>query len=404
VNKTIWIINDYAGSPYHGMEFRNYYFAKEWVKRGYEVYIITASYMHLFKRLPETNGVFTFKKIDGINYVWTKVINYGESDNKKRVFKWFEFTTKLFFLPVSKMKKPDVIIASPMAPFLVMPAYKLAKKFNAKFIYEVKDIWPLSIIELGNISPKHPLIKMMSWCERFAIKNADFIVSSLQNYDEHLKNDLNIERDFVWINNGISLDDMQKIEPLPKEIEEMIPKNKFIIGYTGTVGIANALDSFLETAKLLKNYDDIVFIIVGDGKEKENLIKKYGYLKNILFIPSIKKSQVQAMLKLFDVCYIGLKKEKLFKYGVSPNKLFDYMYSAKPIVYAINSGKNNIVDLAKCGVTVEAENPESIKQGVLKLYGMNKDERKKLGENGKKYVLENFTYEKLAQKYERLFQ
>ncbi|WP_457563604.1 glycosyltransferase family 4 protein [Caminibacter pacificus] len=404
MSKTIWIINDYAGSAYHGMEFRNYYFAKEWVKRGYEVYIISASYMHLFKKLPETNGVFTFEKIDGINYVWTKVINYGKSDNKKRVFKWFEFAGKLFFLPFSKMKKPDVIIASPMAPFLVVPAYKLAKKFNAKFIYEVKDIWPLSIIELGNISPKHPLIKIMSWCEKFAVKNADFIVSSLQNYDEHLKEDLNIERDFVWINNGISLEEMQKIEPLPKQIEDIIPKNKFIIGYAGTVGIANALDSFLEAAQMLKYNNKIFFLIVGDGREKENLTKKYGYLKNVLFIPPVKKSQVQSLLNKFDVCYIGLQNQNLFKYGVSPNKLFDYMYSAKPIIYAINSGKNNIVKLANCGISVEAENSEGIKKAIINLYNMSEDDRKKLGANGKRYVLENFTYEKLAQKYERLFQ
>jgi len=269
MSKTIWIINDYAGSVYHGMEFRNYYFAKEWVKKGYEVYIITASYMHLFKNLPKIEKTFTFEKIDGINYLWIKVINYGESTNKKRVLKWFEFTTKLFFLPISKMKKPDVIIASPMAPFLVLPAYKLSKKFNAKFIYEVKDIWPLSIIELGNISSKHPLIKMMSWCERFAVKNADFIVSSLQNYDAHLKNDLNIDKNFVWINNGIDLDEMKNIEDLPQYVKNQVPKNKFIVGYTGTIGIANAIEYLLKSAKLLlQTYDDIHFVIVGDGKEK----------------------------------------------------------------------------------------------------------------------------------------
>jgi glycosyltransferase involved in cell wall biosynthesis len=304
--KTIWIINDYAGSPYHGMEFRNFYFAKEWVKKGFNVYIITASYMHLFKTFPKIKGNFTFEKIDGINYLWIKVPKYGESTNKKRVLKWFIFTLKLFFLPVKKMKKPDVVIASPMAPFLVIPAYKIAKKYNAKFIFEVKDIWPLSIIELGNINPNHPLIKMMSWCEKFAIKTADIIVSSLQNYQEHLKKDLNIDKDFVWINNGIDIEEMEKIEALPDNIKNKIPKNKFIIGYTGTIGIANALDSFLKAAEILKDNKDILFVIVGDGKEKSKLLKKYGKLDNVLFIEPIKKQQVQSMLSLFDVCYICL--------------------------------------------------------------------------------------------------
>jgi glycosyltransferase involved in cell wall biosynthesis len=399
MSKTIWFINDYAGSSHHGMEFRNYYFAKEFLKQGHEVYIITASYMHLFKKLPEVTGNYTSEKIDGINYIWVKVPNYGESTDKRRVLKWFIFTAKLFFLPLKQMKKPDVVVASPMAPFLAIPAYRLAKKFKAKFFYEVKDIWPLSIIELGNISPTNPLIKLMAWCERFGVTKADTIVSSLQNYDEHLKNDLGIDKSFTWINNGISMDEMANIEPLSKDIENQIPTDKFIVGYTGTIGIANALDYFLEAAKLLQENKDILFVIVGDGKEKDNLNKKYGGLDNVLFIDSIKKQQVQSILNKFDACFIGLKKENLFKYGVSPNKLFDYMYSAKPIVYAIDSGKSNIVDLANCGITVESENSQSIAQGILSLYNCLEDEREKLGKNAKEYVLEHFTYEKLANKF-----
>ena len=404
MKKTIWIINDYAGSPYHGMVFRHYYLSKQWVKKGYEVYIISATYSHYFKNLPPSNHMYNFEKIDGINYIWIKVPKYENSTDKKRVLKWFVFSTKLLGLLFKKnIIHPDIIIASPTAPFFILSAYLLAKKFNSKLIFEVRDIWPLSIIELGNINPNNPLIKMMSWCEKFAVKKADYIVSSLQNYGEHLKNDLNIDREFIWINNGIDIEEMKKIEPLPEEIKNKIPNNKFIVGYTGTIGIANALDSFLESAKLLESYKNILFVIVGEGKEKKNLIKKYGNLKNVLFLNSIPKKQVQSMLSLFDVCYIGLKKENLFKYGVSPNKLFDYMYSGKPIVYAINSGKNNIVDLAECGISVEAENPKSIADGILKLYKIPVEKRVKLGENGKKFVLENFTYEKLAKKYEEVF-
>ena len=403
MSKTIWIINDYAGSRYHGMEFRNYYFAKEWVKKGYKVYIITASYMHLFKKLPNVKGSYTFEEIDGIDYIWVKVPHYKNSTDKKRVLKWFVFTLKLFFLPFYKMSKPDVVIASPMAPFLVIPAYKIAKKYGAKFIYEVKDIWPLSIIELGGISPKHPLIRMMSWCERFAITKADNVVSSLQNYGEHLKNDLGIDKEFTWICNGVDLDEMKSIEPLSDSIKNKIPKDKFIVGYAGTVGIANSLETFCKTAKVLKDYKDIVFVIVGDGDQKENLVKTYGNLDNILFLEPIPKNQVQSMLKLFDVCYIGLKKEKLFRFGVSPNKLFDYMYSKKPVLYAIDSGRYNIVDLSECGVVAKAEDEFSVKEAVLKLYKMDKNKLERLAQNGNDYVKRHFTYEILAGEFEKLF-
>ena len=398
MSKTIWFINDYAGSKYHGMEFRNYYFAKEFVKKGYKVYIITASFSHLFKKEPKINGNFTFEEIDGINYIWVKVPKYSESTDKRRVLKWFIFTVKLFFLPLKRMQKPDFIIASPMAPFLAIAAYKLAKRFNAKFVYEVKDIWPLSIIELGNISPKNPLIRLMSWCERFAVTKADLLVSSLQNYNEHLKNNLGINREFLWVNNGIDLDELKYIEPLDKDIKEQIPKDKFIIGYTGTIGIANALTYLLDAAKKLKDNKDIAFVIVGSGKEKSSLIKKFGNLENVFFIEPIKKAQVQSMLKLFDICYIGWNRHKLYEYGISANKLFDYMYSAKPILHSY-SGKSDIVSLAKCGLTIKAEDSKAIKEAILKLYSMSKEQRELMGESGKRYVLEHFTYEKLADKF-----
>jgi len=152
----------------------------------------------------------------------------------------------------------------------------------------------------------------------------------------------------------------------------------------------------------MQKHDDILFVIVGNGQEKARLQEEYHNLKNLLFIDSIDKKQVQSMLELFDVCYIGLKKENLFKYGVSPNKLFDYMYSAKPILYAIESGKN-IVDISNCGISVEAQNPDAIVAGINELYRMSVNERELLGINAKKYILEHFTYEKLAKEYIECF-
>jgi len=402
MSKTIWIINDYAGSPHHGMTYRHYYLAKEWIKKGYKVYIITASYSHFLRKFPNVNKNFKIEKIDGINYVWVKVPKYNNSWDKKRVVKWFVFSFKLLFLPFLKIDKPDVIIASPTAPFFVLPAYKLAKKFKSKFIFEIRDIWPLTLVELGNFSANHPFIKFMGWFEKFGVKKSDYIVSTLQNYGEHLKNNLKINKNFIWINNGVSLEEMSKIEPLDKNTEEKIPKDKFIVGYTGTIGVANAIEYLLKAAELLIGYKDIHFVIVGNGKEKENLQQRYANLNNITFIEPIKKQQVQSILKFFDVCYIGWNKEKIYNYGISPNKLFDYMYSEKPILHSYD-GKNDIVKLANCGVTVEPENPKAISNAILKLYNMSEQNRKKLGQNGKKYVLEYFTYDKLAKKYEKLF-
>ena len=398
---SIWFINDYAGSRYHGMEFRNYYFAKELVKRGHKVTIITASFMHLFKELPKIDGEYTFEEIDGIEYLWVKVPKYKSSTDPKRILKWFLFTKKLYSLPLEKMEKPDVVVASPMAPFLVFPAFKLAKKFGAKFFYEVKDIWPLSLQELGGFSAYNPLIAAMHFAEKFAIKRADKIIASMQNYGEHLQKDLKIEKSFEWICNGIDLEELQNSEPLPKEVGQQLPKGKFMIGYTGTIGIANDIETLCKTAKILENRKEIFFVIVGDGKEKQKLVKTYGNLDNILFIDPIKKFQVQSMLAHFDICYIGWRKERLYNYGISPNKIFDYMYGGKPILHAY-SGKGDLIAYANAGFTVEAQNSQAVADGVVKFMKLSKEQRDIIGQSGRASVLKEFSYEKLAEKFERL--
>ncbi len=393
MNKNIWIINEYAGTPYHGMEFRHYYLGKELVKLGNKITVVSSSYSHLFKNLPTNRK----DKIDGVDYLWLKTFNYGNSHNKKRVLKWFLFMFKVFFLPFA-LKKPDVIIVSPMAPFPIFPAWVLSKIYKAKLIYEVKDIWPLSLIELGGFQPSHPFIKLMSWFERFAINKSDIIVSNLQNYGEHIKKDLNIDKNFTWISNGVDLDELNNIESLSDDIKDMIPKDKFIVGYTGTIGVANAIDSLCQSAKKLQKNKNILFVIVGSGQEKEKLIEQYGKLDNILFIDSIPKQQVQSMLSLFDICFLGWNRENLYNYGTSANKIFDYMYSSKPILNAF-SGAGDIVTISKCGISVEAQNVDSISLGILELYNMGKTKRDIIGKNGYDYVSEHFTYDKLAKKY-----
>jgi len=396
-NKNILIINEYAGSLDYGMSFRHYYLAKEFVKLGYKPTIVTASYSHFLKKFPNMeNKTYKTEDIEGIKYLWVKVMKYSKSFDKKRVLKWFEFMSKLFFISKKLESKPDIIICSPTAPFSILPAYYLAKKINAKLIFEVRDIWPLTLIEIGGFSPKHPLIKLMSWFERFALKKSDIIVSNLQNYSEHIK-ELKIDRTASWVSNGIDLDEMKKVEPLDNKVANKIPSDKFIVGYTGKLGVSNAISYLLESAKQLIDNHDILFVIVGDGQEKDTLIKQVQGLENILFIDAIPKLQVQSILSLFDICYIGLQKERLFKFGVSPNKIFDYMYSAKPIIHAIDTAKN-IIQLADCGLSVEAQNSKELKNAILKLYKMSQIDRDKLGQNGKKYVLENFTYSELAKK------
>lgn len=399
MSKNIWIINEYAGTPYYGMTFRHYYLAKELVKLGYKVTIFTSSFSHYkLKQHLEVKSTFTKENIDGIDFIWVKMPNYRAPKSLGRIRNWFLFALKLFFIPFLKLDKPDSILVSSLPLQPIVSGKYLSNKYKTKLIFEVRDIWPLSAIELGGYSPKNPFIKHLQWLEDFAYKKADAVVTVLANSYEHMKSRGLEETKFNYIPNGILIDEMNQIEELDEKTLKQIPKDKFIVGYAGTFGIANALDSFIEAAKRLKDNNSIAFVLVGDGKEKEKLFKLSEGYSNIYFVNSIKKNQVQSVLKYFDVCYIGLKKDPLFKYGVSPNKLFDYMYSGKPILYAIDSGNFKPILEINAGFNIDSENPQAILESVLKLYNISEEERKKMGDNAKKYVIENHDYSYLVKK------
>ncbi|MCK4442425.1 MAG: glycosyltransferase WbuB, partial [Sulfurovaceae bacterium] len=130
--ETVWIINDYAGSPFHGMTYRHYYMAKELKKRGIKPIIISASYSHFMSNHPPIKDKsYLHEKVDMIDYLWLKVIKYRDSHDKKRIFKWFQFSLKLLKLP-SNIEKPHTIVCSGSAPMLILPSYYLAKKYKAK--------------------------------------------------------------------------------------------------------------------------------------------------------------------------------------------------------------------------------------------------------------------------------
>ncbi|WP_425918249.1 glycosyltransferase family 4 protein [Acinetobacter sp. TSRC1-2] len=399
-NRTIWIINQYSSTPETGIAGRSYYLSDELSKLGFKVYLIAASNHHLL-RLPKLlDSEYLIENInDNFSFVWVNTLKYEEAHSKKRVLNWFRFSHKVKKISSFIKEKPDVILFSSPSPIGSLGATYLSKYFKVPFIFEVRDIWPLTLVELGGYSENHPFIRFMQWIEDRAYKKSKYVFSNLFNAVEHLKSRGFSSEKFHWIPNGISLAEVSDKEDLEIDILEKIPKNKFIIGYTGTLGVANAMDDLIEAANIIPINNNIHFVIVGSGKEKEILIRqaKSLNLDNITFIDSIPKKQIQSILALFDICYIGWKKNSLYRFGIAPNKLPEYLYSKKPIIHAF-SGKGDLVTQANAGIIVEAENPKAIAEGIMNIYNLTNTQREKLGENGQNFVIENLTYKKIAKK------
>ena len=398
--KTIWIINQYSSTPETGVGGRHYYFAKSLAQLGYEVYLVGAAFTHLLREPPVLENNFKVEPIaDNFNFVWVKMPTYAEAHSKKRIANWFSFAWKITKLK-NILPKPDVILYS--SPSLVgyLGAEKLARDLSVPLAFEVRDIWPLTLCELGGYSENHPFIRLLQWIEDRAYKNSDFVLSNLKNSYEHMQSRGMKPEKFAWVPNGFLKEEVESAQPLEQSTLDQLPKDKFIVGYAGTLGIANALDSFIRAANELRVYSEIAFVLVGNGKLKQRLQQQVNELglTNVYFVDAIPKRQVQSLLKVFNVCYIGLTKDPLFRFGVSPNKLFDYLYAGKPILYAIDSGRYTPVTDSESGIQIEPENVEHIVDGVLKLYNMSPEERAVMGQNGHQEAVQSYEYGSLTKK------
>lgn len=398
----ILLINHYAGSPLYGMEYRPYYFAHRWEKMGHKVTIIASSFSHLRLMQPKCIKPFTIEIIDGIKYIWINTPKYY-GNGIKRLINMLSFTWQLW-LKVVPIEKPDIVIDSSTYPLTIYSSYKIARKYRAKLVFEVHDLWPLTPIELGNFSKYHPFIIVLQQAEDFAYKHADKVISLLPKAKEYMVSRGMSSNKFRYIPNGIDITSWQLFTSLPSKHIQGLNKfkkgDKFIVGYAGGHGRSNALECLVKAAGLLKNNSKIQFVLVGQGPEKEKLQKivEINAYQNVFFLPPIPKSSIPKFLSVMNILYIGAYRQPLYRFGVSQNKLFDYMMSAKPIIYAIDSGNNPIND-SGCGLTVTPENPQAIANAILNLYHLPLEKRKDMGKKGKIYVEKYHNYENLAQEF-----
>ena len=283
------------------------------------------------------------------------------------------------------------------------PAKKIANYYGAKYIYEIHDLWPLSPMELGGYSPKHPFIRVMQSAEDFAYANVDAVVSMLPKAIDHAEERGLPREKFFYVPNGIVEEDWESPQDisveLRSEIEAIKAKSDYVIGYLGGHAVSNCLDTFIDAAKILSE-KRIAFVLVGSGVEKERLVQRVAAegIKNVFFFDPIPKTQVPSLLSLMDSLFIGWNKNPLYRFGISPNKIFDYMMSGKPIVHAVEAANDPVVE-AGCGISVEPENPKAIADAVMKLASVSASEREEMGRNGHDYVLKYHTYSVLSQKF-----
>lgn len=399
--KEIWYIDQYVGHPQYGNVYRNFYMARELVKKGYKVKIFAASYSHLMYHSPQISGMITSEVIDGVEFNWIKVRRYRSGKGLRRIFSIFEFTSKIRRLK-KNLPPPDLII-TPSVPFIPYWSIRYLQKsvwkeYNVKLILEIRDLWPLTFTTVGKVNKNNPFIKLLSITENHAFRNVDYIISTLKMCTDYIDTRIETPYRFKWIDNGIDVDPPNNVR-LPDEIERLLPKNKFIVGYTGTLGAANSVGFLVDAARILSEHNGIHFLIVGDGYEKENLVRQAYGLNNITFIPRVKKLMVPELLKRCDILHFSyLNAPDLYRFGVSANKTYEYMLSGKPIILSCPQMDYNIIAAANCGKVIPPEDPKAIAETIKEFFLMTEQQREQMGINGREFILGNNTFDILSDK------
>ena len=311
----ILLINHYAGSPFHGMEYRPYHFALEWIKAGHKVIIIAASFSHLRSFQPKCIDPITIEYIDGIRYIWLRTLGY-DGNGPKRIINMLSFSWQLYFKS-PPLEKIHLVIDSSTYPLSIYGSNRIAKMCGAKLIFEVHDLWPLTPMELGGYSRWHPFITIMQTAENYAYKCCDMVVSILPNALEHMVSHGLEPQKFIHIPNGISVSAWEDIKSVSDEHDRLINTlkngNLFVLGYAGGHGISNALETLIDAADKLKE-ESIAFVLVGKGPEKEKLRAKASGLNKVFFLPPVPKTCIPALLRKMDVLYVGWQKNPLYRY------------------------------------------------------------------------------------------
>lgn len=372
----IWLFNHYAVPPSLYPLARPYHFAKHLQKKGHKVTIFAASSVHLSDENLITDGrPMKARKIDGIRYVFLKARNY-EGNGIQRILNFFDYTHHLF-TQTGKFNRPDVIMATSVHPLTCVAGILLAKKYRCKCVVEIADLWPLTLVEYGAFKEGQPVTRALYALEHWIYKKADAVLFTMYGGKQYIKDqgwdkDVSLDKIF-YINNGVDLSEYRRQEQEEQYADADLDRaDTFKVMYTGSMGTANAMYDILDAAERLKEQADIQFLLFGGGYLEDEL-KAYcreKQITNVLFKGKVDKKYIPNILSKGNLNIMTGLSDRVSEYGLSMNKMFDYMASGRPTISNIRT-QFDILEDNRCGISIEAGSAQEMADAVRKFYEMD---------------------------------
>ena len=396
----VWLVNQYAIPPTQPGITRHFSFAAALNRQGHDVTLIASSFDHVTRKQTRLNPGETFRieTIEGVRFLWLRTPPY-EGNTRRRVWNMLMFAWRVWRRHgAHELAPPDVVVGSSPHPFGALAAWRVARAFGVPFVLEVRDLWLEGLVQLGNMRADHPVLRVLARLERTLYRNAARIITLWPHSPPYIAARGGHADKIVWISNGVCLD---TVVPQPPRA----PSGPLTIMYLGSHSVTNPLHTVLDAAALLQaeSYADKVrFRLVGDGPNKRDLVRqaeRAGLDRMVRFEAPIPKQSINDVITEADIFILPLHRGGLYRWGMSPNKLFDYMAAARPILIAVDVPSNPVAE-AGAGLSVPAEDAAAMAHAIKTLLALSPQERWEMGLRGRRYVEEHHDMARLAERFE----
>lgn len=380
----IWIVNHHADPP-EGFATRSFDMARRLVERGHPTTIFISNFNHYTFRDMRDLGAWPWRRerVDGVTLVWIKTPAYTGND-RRRVMNMLAFAVAATIQGAIRRERPDVVIGVSVHPLAALAGYVIARIRGARFFVEITDLWPETLIQFGRLRRGSLAARLMRHLERFLYQRAERILMLWRDTSDYVES-LGVSADtIVWLPHGVELERYQGLAEYAGA-----PAKPFRVVYLGSFVAGMSLDTIIDAARELKTRgrDDVQFRLVGAGTLGDELltrVTKLG-LTNVVFPGPVPKAEIASAMNEADAFIYGLQDLPLYQYGMSLNKLMDYLAGGRPIVFFGRSSYDPVA-IADAGVSIPPGDPAGLADAIERLVAMPAQQRLAMGRRGRAYL------------------
>ena len=405
----VLILNQYALPAGEAGITRHGEIGAELVKRGHHVTVIASDFDYLTRRPTRRSTKGRTSCHDGVNFIWTRTGSYVAND-RRRLASMLRYGISATWTGFGQRPKPDIVVGSSPQPLAPLAASLVARLRRVPWIFEVRDFWPSALVDMRAISRNGTTHRLLERLERYLYGSADAVVSVPPRGSLRLK-ELGIDPAKNTHIPNAAWEIATEPEPLPDTLGRLLTEadDRFLLVYTGAIGVMQDFENVLAAISQLKqshheHYQRLTVVLVGGGVASESILRKAAErgLEHVHVHPAVAKPVARSLLLHADACLLSLAPADAFRYGLSPNKLFDYFAAGKPVLMA--AAHPTLVDEAQAGIRFMPGDPVALTNAIVNMMDAPDAERAAMGARGRELVETEYSIGVITDRYETLLQ